>query len=182
MLAIPYGIGYGAGWAPDKESAMTGILFVCLGNICRSPAAEGVFTRLAADAGLTVGGQALRIDSAGTGDWHIGHPPDPRMIEAAARRGVDIRHLRARQVTAADLVEFDYVLAMDQANMEALRRIAGASHRTKPKLFLSLADALDATEVPDPYYGGPEGFDHCLDLIETGANSLLHAIRQAAAQ
>lgn len=161
---------------------MTGVLFVCLGNICRSPAAEGVFTRLATDAGLLGARPSLRVDSAGTGDWHVGRPPDPRMIAAIGRRGVDISHLRARQVTPRDLGDFDFVLAMDNANLNDLRALAAADHRAKPQLFLSLADALaeQEQEVPDPYHGGPEGFDHCLDLIETGAAALLHKVREAA--
>ncbi|RME61992.1 MAG: low molecular weight phosphotyrosine protein phosphatase [Alphaproteobacteria bacterium] len=160
---------------------MTGVLFVCLGNICRSPAAQGVFTVLAREAGLLQGADAVRIDSAGTGDWHVGHPPDPRMIDAAARRGIDIAHLRARQVTADDLARFDYVLAMDRANLAALQRLAGPTGRARPALFLSLADALDVDEVPDPYYGGADGFERCLDLITAGAEGLVRRIRLANA-
>lgn len=147
---------------------MTGqprILFVCLGNICRSPAAEGVFRRVAAGAGLKVA-----VDSAGTGGWHIGAPPHPPMQRAAGARGYDLSDLRARQVEAADFARFDMIFAMDRANLAALSAQRPAGYGAVPELFLAGAGA-GADEVPDPYYSGDYG--RALDLIETGARALL---------
>lgn len=153
---------------------MVRILFVCLGNICRSPAAEGVFSALVRKNALE---QKIFTDSAGTGDWHVNHPPDPRMINAAQARGVDLTMLRGRQVRTSDFKEFDYLLAMDTQNLEGLHRIASANVAHKAQLFLSYAPQATAHEVPDPYYGGLEGFDHVLDLIEDAAHGLLSHVR-----
>lgn len=153
----------------------TSVLFVCLGNICRSPMAEGVFRRMAAGAGLA---DTIRIDSAGTGDWHVGEPPDRRAIAAAARREINIAGLRARQVTGRDLMRFDHVLAMDRDNLAALQRMT-VPGSAAPRLFLDHAGHTGADEVPDPYLHG--GFDAVLDLIEAGAANLLRSLRDHAA-
>lgn len=147
------------------------VLFVCLGNICRSPTAEGVVRGVAAREYPDL---ALQLDSAGTADYHVGEPPDRRSIAAAKRRGYDISGLRARQVTSADFSNFDYVLAMDDANLTELRRIAPRG-RAHVGLFLEFAAGPDA-EVPDPYYGGVEDFERVLDLCESGARGLLDAL------
>ena len=146
------------------------VLFVCLGNICRSPLAEGAFRRAVEARGL---GAQFEIDSAGTGDWHIGAPPDARAQRAGARRGIDISGLRARQTSAADMAEFDHIVAMDRANHADLVRLAGARHRAKVRLFLQDCPQADEEEVPDPYYGDDAGFDRALDLIELAAEALL---------
>ena len=152
------------------------ILFVCLGNICRSPTAEGVFRKAVESRGLA---QRFDIDSAGTGDWHIGAPPDHRATSAAARRGIDLSGLRARQTHADDMAAFDYIIAMDRANYASLTRLAGAQHRHKVRLFLDLSPHIELDEVPDPYYGGEHGFDQALDLIEQASNDLLdHIVAQ----
>jgi protein-tyrosine phosphatase len=153
----------------------TSVLFVCLGNICRSPMAEGVFRKMVAEAGL---GDRVVIDSAGTGDWHIGEPPDRRAIAAAARREINIAGLRARQVSENDLMCFDHVLAMDHSNLAALQRMA-APGSARPRLFLDHAAHTPTGEVPDPYMDG--GFETALDLIEAGAAGLLRALRGHAA-
>jgi protein-tyrosine phosphatase len=144
---------------------MIRVLFVCLGNICRSPTAEGVLRRLVADAGLD---DVVHIDSAGTGGWHAGDPPDPRTVRAAARRGLDLSTLRARQVTREDFAAFDHVVAMDESNLAELRTRCPLAHAAKLRLFLS-----DARGVPDPYAGGAAGFEHVLDLCEDGGRALL---------
>ena len=154
------------------------ILFVCLGNICRSPMAEGVFRRTIAEAGLE---EAFAIDSAGTGDWHIGHPPDERARAAAAARGIDISHLRARQVCPADFDRFDMLLAMDRDNRESLLVMAPSqSDARKVHLFLDFAPEAGASEVPDPYYGGRRGFETVLDLIEQASRGLLTHLEAGA--
>jgi len=154
---------------------MTRVLFVCLGNICRSPTAEGVFRDLVR---CQPGAPAIEIDSAGTGDYHIGEPPDPRAREAARRRGVEIGDLRARQFQPEDLTVFDYVLAMDRSNLSVIRRAAamtpGIAHTG---LFLDFAPEQGEREVPDPYFGGEAGFDRVLDLIEAASRGLLTHIR-----
>ncbi|MED5387328.1 MAG: low molecular weight protein-tyrosine-phosphatase [Pseudomonadota bacterium] len=151
------------------------VLFVCLGNICRSPTAEAVFRERVNAAGL---GDQIRIDSAGTGDWHIGRAPDPRTREAAARRGYRMEHLRARQVSAQDFYEFDVVLAMDNANLTDLQAMQPADVTVTLRRFLDYARQSEDREVPDPYYGGEEGFDRVLDLVEDGADGLLDALRE----
>ena len=144
------------------------ILFVCLGNICRSPMAEGVFRARAEAAGLIV-----EVDSAGTSNWHIGKPPDARAVKAAAARGVDISEMRARQVTASDMIDFTHVLAMDQSNLTKLRAIS--SCRTAPQSFLDYAPGMGISEVPDPYYD--DSFDTALDLIEAASEGLIRALK-----
>jgi protein-tyrosine phosphatase len=150
----------------------TKILFVCLGNICRSPTAEAVFTAKAISSGLN----HLTIDSAGTGNWHQGHPPDERATAHAAKRGYDLTPLRARQVTTSDFEKFDFILAMDRQNERDLKRIAPNETAHKIKLFLQFGQSTE-TEVPDPYYGGAQGFEHVLDLIEDASEGLIEAIR-----
>ena len=152
----------------------TGILFVCLGNICRSPTAHGVFRHLLREAGLA---QRVRVDSAGTGSWHAGEPPDARALEAAAARGYDLGDLRARQVRISDFQKFDYILAMDRDNLDELRRLRPQSARVEPELFLRYAQDAVA-EVPDPYYSGKSGFEHVLDLMESAAAGLLSHLRR----
>ncbi len=151
----------------------TKVLFVCLGNICRSPTAEAVFTALAKKQGMT---DQLEIDSAGTSGYHIGEPPDQRACAAAQQRGYDMSHLRARQVTAQDFEHFDYLLAMDNANLRDLQSNCPASLRNKISLFLTFGKHCSESEVPDPYYGGGEGFERVLDLVEDASIGLLNAI------
>ncbi|KZX62328.1 phosphotyrosine protein phosphatase [Alcanivorax sp. HI0033] len=151
------------------------VLFVCLGNICRSPTAEAVFRERVIAAGLEA---HIRIDSAGTGDWHIGRAPDPRTREAAARRGYQMDTLRARQVSPQDFYEFDVVLAMDNTNLADLQAMQPADVNVTLGRFLDYSTAASVKEVPDPYYGGEDGFDRVLDLIEGGADGLLDALRE----
>jgi protein-tyrosine phosphatase len=151
------------------------VLFVCLGNICRSPTAEAVFRERVIAAGLE---EKILIDSAGTGDWHIGRAPDPRTREAAARRGYQMDSLRARQVSPQDFYEFDVVLAMDNANLSDLQAMQPADVTVTLGRFLDYASGAAVSEVPDPYYGGEDGFDRVLDLIEGGADGLLDALRE----
>lgn len=148
---------------------MNRILFVCLGNICRSPMAEGVFAKVAEERGLI---PPLEVDSAGTGSWHVGDPPDARAATAARSRGIDISRQRARQVHVDDFDRFDLVIAMDASNVSTLRRTAPDRHHAKIKLLLEFAQGSGPSEVPDPYYGGVDGFDHALDLIEAASRGL----------
>ena len=149
------------------------VLFVCLGNICRSPTAEGVFRHKLQAAGLA---QQVEVDSAGTGDWHVGKAPDTRTQLAARRRGYALDGLRARQVAVSDFHHFDLILAMDQNNLADLRSLRPANACADLDLFLRrYALALD--EVPDPYYGGESGFEQVLDLIEQSCDGLLLEIR-----
>ena len=150
------------------------VLFVCMGNICRSPTAEGVFRHHVKAAGLE---RDVVIDSAGTGDWHIGEPPDSRATDAAANRGYDLSALRARQVTRKDFAEFDLVLAMDDENLRTLRLWCPPQHAHKVKLFTEYCES-GACAVPDPYGGGPQGFERVLDLVEAAAQGLLRHLRQ----
>lgn len=149
------------------------VLFVCLGNICRSPTAEGVFRHLVEAEGLD---DVIGTDSAGTSDWHIGAPPDRRAQAAAKRRGIDLSDLQGRQVTAGDFDEFDYVLAMDQRNHAALSSLAPNGRADRLHMFLSFAPGIADMEVPDPYYGGDTGFDDVLDMIEAASRGLLDHI------
>lgn len=155
------------------------ILFVCMGNICRSPTAEGVVRSLAERHGVA---HHFEFDSAGTHGYHVGNPPDRRAREAAAKRGYDLSALRARQVEVADFERFDLILAMDRDNLAALRQICPPEHQGKLRLFLEFAATLEASEVPDPYYGGPEGFERVLDMVEAAASGLLAALTPDAAQ
>ncbi len=154
---------------------MVRVLFVCMGNICRSPTAEGVFQELLRKEGLE---GEIEIDSAGTHAYHIGKTPDHRARAAALRRGVDLGSLRARQVTPEDFGYFDYILAMDRYNLEILEAECPPQYRNRLSLFLEFAPDADADEVPDPYYGGEKGFDWVLDLVEAASLGLLERIRQ----
>ncbi len=160
---------------------MTRVLFVCLGNICRSPTALAVMRRLVDDAGLR---DAIELDSAGTGSWHVGSPPDDRAVEAAARRGIALTGV-GRQVTAEDLETFDYVVAMDAANRRELRRIAREAGRSDHNVYLlrefdPASVRAGRLDVPDPYSGGPEGFERALDQIGAGCAGLLGELRLRA--
>lgn len=154
---------------------MVRVLFVCLGNICRSPTAEGVFRKLATEEGLH---EHIETDSAGTHAYHIGHAPDARAQEAARRRGVDLSGLRGRQATRGDIECFDYVLAMDRENYENLLDICPEGHEHKIRLFMEFAPGWPEQEVPDPYFGGAAGFDRVLDMIEEASAGLLADIRK----
>ena len=151
------------------------VLFICTGNICRSPTAEGVFRHAVASAGLQ---KKILIDSAGTHDYHVGHPPDRRTQLAATQRGYDLAGLRARQVTGKDFVQFDYIVAMDLDNLSELRRLAPAQHHGKLSLFMEYSSARRGEEVPDPYYGGAQGFERVLDMAEDAAAGLLEHIKK----
>ena len=146
------------------------VLLVCLGNICRSPTAEGVLRAIAA---REFPGLDLQVDSAGTANYHTGEPPDRRTIAAARRRGYELAALRARQVRSADFAQFDYILAMDRANLAELEQMERTLSRAQLGLFLEFAPESGTDEVPDPYYGGQEGFERVLDLCEAGARGLL---------
>ena len=148
------------------------ILFVCLGNICRSPTAEAVFRRKAQLEGLDV-----IIESAGTGAWHAGEPPDPRAIEHGERRGYDFSGQSARKVTATDFSRFDYVLAMDQSNLMDLRRVCPAGYSGQLSPFLKFAPHTESKNVPDPYYGGEDGFTQVIDLIEQASDGLIQHLK-----
>ena len=150
------------------------ILFVCMGNICRSPTAEGVFVRLLRERAPEL---AVEVDSAGTHADHVGEPPDRRAIAAAARRGVDISTLRARRVDAEDFARFDLILAMDQDNRSTLLRLSPASFHERIRLLMEFAGEVEGMlDVPDPYYGGAVGFERVLDLVERAAEGLLREI------
>jgi low molecular weight protein-tyrosine phosphatase len=151
------------------------ILFVCLGNICRSPTAEAVFRAVAAREAPDL---TIVVDSAGTAGYHIGAPPDPRTCAAAARRGYDLSPLRARIVEPEDFERFDLILAMDRENLAALRHRAPHGVHERVRLFLEFAPELATTDVPDPYYGGPNGFEEVLDLVEAAAHGLLNHVRR----
>jgi len=149
------------------------VLFVCLGNICRSPTAEGVFRHKLQEAGLA---DLIEVDSAGTGDWHIGKAPDNRTRLAAQRRGYDLSALRARQVVADDFARYDLVLAMDNSNLHQLSALRPLASVGELDLFLRRY-RLALEEVPDPYYGGEDGFEHVLDLIEQACDGLLAELK-----
>ncbi len=150
------------------------VLFVCTGNICRSPTAEAVLTQRVAAAGLA---DRIKVDSAGTHDFHVGDAPDPRAQETAARRGYDLSKQRGRQVIRRDFVEFDYVLAMDQTNVRALAPLCPAEHAGKLRLIMEFARGSTEREVPDPYNGGSQDFDWVLDLLEAATDGLLEHLR-----
>ncbi|WP_221798671.1 low molecular weight protein-tyrosine-phosphatase [Oceanobacter mangrovi] len=153
------------------------VLFVCLGNICRSPTAHGVFQQMIDDAGLA---DRVRVDSCGTGGWHVGEAPDRRSTAEAARRGYQLAHLRARQLVSEDLAEFDYVLAMDGNNLSEIKKLQKKSKvdSASIQLFLEYASQQPVREVPDPYYGGADGFAEVLDLVEAASRGLLADVRQ----
>lgn len=154
----------------------TRILFVCMGNICRSPAAEGVFRHLLQREAPTWL-ERITIDSAGTHHYHVGRPPDPRMVEAALARGMDLSHLRARRVVPEDFTIFSHILVMDQANLAHLQAMQPHDARGIPELIMAPLSDGRPREVPDPYYGGPRGFDHVLDLLEEGCLDLMLRLR-----
>lgn len=158
--------------------AVTRVLFVCTGNICRSPTAEGVFRAFVERAGLA---GRIEVDSAGTHSYHIGDPPDPRAIAHAKRRGYDLSALRARQVKGADFERFDLILACDHGHHGLLRRLAEKAQHGRIAMFLDYAPELGLTEIPDPYYGGPDGFEHVLDVVERASEGLLAALTRRLA-
>lgn len=145
-----------------------------MGNICRSPTAEGIFTHLTRKEDLS---HLIRVDSAGTHAYHVGNPPDPRAQATALKRGIDLSSQTARRVSTRDFEEFDYILAMDMENLQELLDICPEEHAHKVQLFLEYAPHLSIREVPDPYYGGPSGFERVLDMVETASEGLLNAIR-----
>lgn len=150
------------------------VLFVCLGNICRSPSAEAVFRKL---VHVNNAQQLIRIDSAGTANYHVGGAPDSRATYFAKIRGYDLTSLRARQVSTQDFFAFDYIIAMDQHNLDELKLIMPERHNTHLALMLDyLSDHNDQSDVPDPYYGGDQGFNNVLDLLEDSCQGLLNSI------
>jgi protein-tyrosine phosphatase len=149
------------------------VLFVCLGNICRSPTIEGVFRTTLEQQRLD---RRVHVDSAGTGDYHIGLPPDPRAIHAARRRGYDLTALRARQIEPADFARFGWIFAMDESNLRALEAMKPAGYAGHLGLLLDLVPELGVREVPDPYFGGREGFDRVLDLAEAASEALVRRV------
>jgi protein-tyrosine phosphatase len=150
------------------------ILFVCMGNICRSPTAQGVFMRVLRERAPDL---SVEVDSAGTHGYHVGEPPDRRAIDAAARRGIDISSLRARRVARSDFERFDMILAMDRENRQALLQASPGEYRSRVRLLLEFADlAEEIQDVPDPYYGGELGFERVLDLVESAAEGLLREL------
>ncbi len=155
---------------------MIRVLFVCLGNICRSPTAEGVFRDLVHREGLQ---DRIGTDSCGTGNWHVGDPPDARAVAEATRRGIPLDDLRARQLRPTDFETFDYVLGMDRRNLASLHSQCPPDHAAKVRLFLSFDTGARETEVPDPYYGGPDGFRDVFDMIDAASQGLLAHIRSA---
>lgn len=154
---------------------MIKVLFVCMGNICRSPTAHGVFEHMVNAAELA---REIEIDSAGTHAYHVGEPPDRRAQQTARHRGIRLDHLRARRVEASDFEYFDYILAMDEDNLAILRAECPKQYQPKLKLFLEFASQRSETEVPDPYYGGPSGFDFVFDLVDEASTGLLEHIRR----
>jgi protein-tyrosine phosphatase len=153
------------------------VLFVCFGNNCRSPTAEGVFRHLLAQEAPEL---RVEIDSAGTAGYHIGHAPDLRSQRAAHARGIDLSGLRARQVSVEDFLRFDLILAMDRDNLEELESMRPAESRARVQLFLEYAPELGRTEVPDPYYGDTRGFEEVLNLSEAASRGLIAALQKVA--
>jgi len=158
----------------DGHENVISVLFVCMGNICRSPTAEGFFRKAVVDAGLA---NRIRIESAGTHAYHLGAAPDRRAQAAAERRGVTLSHIRARRISNEDFESFDYIFAMDKDNLGELLERAPAEYHDKIKLFLDFAGTGRAAEVPDPYYGGAAGFELVLDLVEQASARLLQRVR-----
>jgi protein-tyrosine phosphatase len=158
----------------SEQNEKTRVLFVCMGNICRSPTAEGVFRHYVNEAGL---GHEIEVDSAGTHAYHVGEAPDRRSMAAAERRGVSLADIRARRVSDSDYERFDYIIAMDEDNQSRLLDQAPSEHHSKVSLFLSYS-AGEETEVPDPYYGGAAGFERVLDLVEDASKSFLESIKR----
>lgn len=156
---------------------MIKVLFVCMGNICRSPMAEGMFRHAIKEAGLE---HLVHIDSAGTHSYHVGSPPDTRAQQAIRKRGIDISGQRSRKVTERDLAEYDYILVMDGANHANLIRRASATHHSKIRRLLSFSKKYPNLDVPDPYYGGAEGFEENLDMIHDAVQHLVREISMNA--
>jgi len=158
---------------------MTKILFVCTGNICRSPSAEGVFRHVLEEAGLT---DMVEVDSAGTHDFHVGEAPDARAVAAARKRGYDIANCVARQVQAEDFLNFDFILAMDWENLSALQQRCPKQYHYKLMLLMRFANEFEEATIPDPYYGSAEGFTKMLDYIEDACQGVLEVVRKRAVQ
>lgn len=153
---------------------MIKVLFVCTGNICRSPTAEGVFRALVENHGLS---DHIMVDSAGTHAYHVGEPPDSRSAAAARKRGIDLSNQRARKVKASDFDDFDLLLAMDRSHQQSLIQLCPKAREDRVRLFLSFAPELGLRDVPDPYYGAGDGFERVLDMIEAGSRGLLDHVR-----
>jgi protein-tyrosine phosphatase len=153
---------------------MIRVCFVCMGNICRSPTAEGVFRKLVENAGLE---DHIEVDSAGTIDFHLGEAPDERSQTTARRRGIDISHLRARQVHLDDFGAFDYIVALDRDNLAYLKQSCPDGYQGRLSLLMAHAPEREEDEVPDPYYGGPAGFERVFDMVEEAGRGLLERIR-----
>ena len=151
-------------------SKPTRVLMVCLGNICRSPTAEAVLRKKVHAAGLD---ERVEVDSAGTADYHVDSPPDRRAVAHGERRGLEMKHLRGRQVSRDDFDRFDFILAMDDDNLADLQRMRPAGSRAKLALLMSYAPEAGSREVPDPYYGGAERFETVLDLVESAADGFI---------
>lgn len=159
----------------SNGTAKVSVLFVCMGNICRSPTAAGVFRKHLADAGLEA---LVHAESAGTHAYHTGSRPDQRAREAAERRGYSLEGMRARSVNATDFESFDFIVAMDEENLINLREMAAVEHHGKIQLFLEYSETASLREVPDPYYGGASGFERVLDLVEDASQALLVSVRE----
>jgi protein-tyrosine phosphatase len=162
--------------APEENQPRVAVLFVCMGNICRSPTAEAVLRKLAEDAGLA---PQIQIDSAGTAGYHEGAPPDARAMAAATTRGFDLGGIRARKVIEKDFEAFDLILAMDMDNLAHLQQVAPQSSRAQLGLLLDYAPGLRGRAVPDPYYGGKNGFERVLDLVTEACAGLLDDLRRS---
>ena len=158
-----------------KDKGKIGVLFVCMGNICRSPTAEAVFRQKAEEARLD-----LHIDSAGTIGSHAGEKPDPRSVKAGMARGYDFAKIRSRQVMTQDFDAFDYVLAMDKHNLDDLLALKPEGAKAEVSLFLDYAHSASESEVPDPYYGGSGGFEQVLDLVEMASDGFIERLRAGA--
>lgn len=151
------------------------VLFVCTGNICRSPTADGVMKKLIEDSNLS---DKIAVDSAGTHGYHVGCPPDNRAIETAMQNGVDISNLRARRITADDFLEFDLILAMDRGHLEFMQQLQSAESKAELEMFLNFANGINEIDVPDPYYGSGDGFQYVFDLVQNGCDGVLNYIKQ----
>jgi protein-tyrosine phosphatase len=158
-----------------ESKAAARVLFVCMGNICRSPTAEGVFRHYLREQAPDLD---VAVDSAGTHDYHVGKPPDPRTVKAAAKRGIDLSQLRARQVQDDDFERFDLILVMDRLNHVTLLERSLPEHHARIRLFLEFAADAGREDVPDPYYGGAQGFEDVLDLVEQASAGLAEELRR----
>lgn len=156
---------------------MKRILFICMGNICRSPTAEGVFRKIVKDRGVD---ELIEVDSAGTGNWHTGNAPDHRAQEAALRRGIDLSDLKARQITIHDTEYYDLIIVMDKQNQAHARSLSQPKHQHKIRYLLEFSEQYDQLEIPDPYYGGAHGFDVVLDMIEESCPRLLDSMMKSS--